>query len=924
MPAADRVATFGGLLRSCRLEVGLTQEALAERAGVGLRSVQLLEADGARPRRYTAAQLIAALGLPPERRAPFEAAATPAARRRPAAPTVPADGALAGRHPAIVTLAGPPPTNLPQPLGSLIGRDDDVAALRELLPSAEGRLVTLTGVGGAGKTRLALHVAAELLGAFADGVWFVEFAPTADPTLVPQVVAAALGVRDQPGAPLLDTLTGFLRPKALALVLDNCEHLVDACAALAERLLPACPGIRILATSREPLQVAGERRWRVLPLAVPDPDRVDSPDALAGYASIRLFVERARAVEPGFDLTAANAPAVAQVCARLDGIPLALELAASRVGVLAVEQIAERLDDCFQLLAGAARARPARQQTMRAALDWSHDQLGDAERAAFRRLAVFAGGWDLEAAEAIVGDGPWETGDAGYSSTPNNHHPSPDEVLDLLTLLVDKSLVMVEPMTSAARYRLLEPVRQYAHRQLAVRGETDDVRTRHAGWYLALAERAVPELRGPAQVAWQARLARDQDNLRAALLWAEGRGAAATGARLAVALVPFWEVHGSLSEGRRWLDAVLAAPGPLPGALRAKALLGTGRLAQWQADLDGAAARFEESRALACELGERLTVAESLTWLGTVRRRQRADADAVRLLQDGLAQHRALGDEWGAALALHNLGMVAANEGAFAQAVPFLEESLRHYRALGDVRSIAIAGLVLGTCLTVAGNLERAVGLLREGLAGLRAVADQAYLLSGLLTLAWLAAWMGQPIRAARLLGAAEALREALDATLAPVNRNSQDQALDWIRPRLGAAELAAAVAAGRALAPDEAIEEALSAVAPGPVIALTEGAPGATVAPAEPIDALTRREQEVAQLVTRDLADGEIAAALGIAVSTVGVHVHRILAKLGLRSRWQVADAMAVQTSSKVRGPKSRVPGPVTLTFGPSTSGSV
>jgi tetratricopeptide (TPR) repeat protein len=373
------------------------------------------------------------------------------------------------------------------------------------------------------------------------------------------------------------------------------------------------------------------------------------------------------------------------------------------------------------------------------------------------------------------------------------------------------------------RFGMLETVREYAQRSLMASGEDQEASQRHATYYAELAERAVPRLRGREQVAWQARLAHEQDNLRAALHWADGRGEVETVARLAVALVPFWEVHGNLREGRRWLDRVLAATSPMPGELRAKALLGTGRLAQWQADLEGAAARFEESRALASELGDRRTIAESLTWLGTVRRRQRADADAVRLLEDGLAEHRALGDEWGSALALYNLGMVAANEGSFARAAPLFDESLRLYHALGDVRLTAVAGLGLGTCLTVTGDRERAVGLLRESMAGLREVADQAYLLSGLLTMAWVSARVGQPTRAARLIGAAEALREALGATLAPVNRDSQEQALDWIRPRLSAAELAAAVDAGRGLAPVDAIEEALAAQASEP----DPGAPG-------------------------------------------------------------------------------------------------
>ena len=457
----DRATDFGAQLRRYREGAGLTQEALAERAGLAPSAVAALER-GRRKRPYphTVRRLAAALRLDPEQRAPFEAAGhRPRTSGVPALPVDETAGrAGAGREDVRgqgreETVAGQPapPSNLPAPRTALFGRAGEAAAVADLVGRGEECLITLTGVGGVGKTRLALQVAVALRdrpGAFPGGVWLVELAPVADPTLVPHAVAAALGVREAPGEAPLDALVTFARPRALLLVLDNCEHLLDACAALAERLLAACPAMRILATSREPLQVAGEVQRRVAPLAVPDPDQPSPVEDLAGYPAVQLFVARARAVAPDFALTPETAAAVAQVCARLAGIPLALELAAARVGVLSAAQIAARLDDCLRLLTGGSRAGPTRQQTLRAALDWSHDLVAAPERVAFRRLAVFAGGFDLEAAEAVCGDvGGRRAGDATAPGASRPPPPvlRPSEVLDALSHLVHRSLVVAEP-----------------------------------------------------------------------------------------------------------------------------------------------------------------------------------------------------------------------------------------------------------------------------------------------------------------------------------------------------------------------------------------------------------------------------------------------------------------------------------------------
>jgi len=393
----------------------------------------------------------------------------------------------------------PDRTNLPAPASSFVGRAWEVGDVAELVTHA--RLVTLTGPGGCGKTRLALEVAATLVDACLDGVWLVELAALADPTLVPRAVAAAFGLAEQPEQPLLATLSAFLRARDLLLVMDNCEHLLGACAALVAALLPACPHLRVLATSRERLAVPGEHPYLVPSLATPDPADPPSPEQLATYEAVRLFLERAGTRRPGLTLTAANAGAVAQICARLDGLPPAIELAAARVGVLPVEGIAARLDDRFRLLTGGPRTALPRQQTLRAAIDWSHALLDPAEQALFARLAVFAGGWTLEAAEAVCAE------DDGADV----------EALDLLGALVDKSLAHTRETPDTLRYGFLETVRAYARERLEASGESAQISRRHAAYYLALAERAETALWGPEQASWFRRLDVEQDNLRAAL-----------------------------------------------------------------------------------------------------------------------------------------------------------------------------------------------------------------------------------------------------------------------------------------------------------------------------------------------------------------------------------------------------------------------
>jgi len=454
---------------------------------------------------------------------------------------------------------------LPRRLTSFIGRESEIEEVRRLLGTTH--LLTVVGIGGAGKTRLALQVADRMVDEFPHGVHLVELAQVTDPDLVMHAVASSLGVREDPDRPLIESLTGYLQARRLLLVLDNCEHLIDAVAGLATELLGAAPGVKLFCTSRESLAIAGEAAWRIPSLSVPDPLRVFDRSALESFEAVRLFVERAAEVAPGFVLTEQNAPAVVQICRRLDGIPLAIELAASRVRVLTPDQIAARLDDRFRLLAGGSRTAMPRQQTLKAAMDWSYDLLTSNEAALLRRLSVFSRGCTLDAAEAVCAADDI----GGY------------EVLDLLMRLVDKSLVVAEEEEREIRYRLLETVRQYGRDKLVEAGEAPAVRHRHLDWFLALAERAGPKLHTADQLVWLRQLDADHDNIRGALEWALESADGEIPARMASSLWWFWTLRGHTSEGSEWLYKALARATE-PGSIRALTLASAGMLAFFAAD----------------------------------------------------------------------------------------------------------------------------------------------------------------------------------------------------------------------------------------------------------------------------------------------------------------------------------------------------
>jgi predicted ATPase/class 3 adenylate cyclase len=700
--------------------------------------------------------------------------------------------ALLGDFPPLRSLDAHP-HNLPIQLTSFIGRAREKAEVKRLLSTT--RFLTLTGSGGAGKTRLTLQVAAQLLEGFQDGVWLVELAALTDPSLVPKAVASALGVPEQPGRVLIETLVGSLRGKSVLLILDNCEHLVAACAHLTTALLLACPNLRILATSREALGVTGETTWRVPSLSVPDPQRLPPLDQFVQYEAVRLFIERAMANKPQFAVTSSNAPAVAQVCYRLDGIPLAIELAAARVKVLAVEQIAARLHDRFRLLTGGSRTALPRQQTLRAAMDWSYDLLAPKERAVLRRLSVFAGGCVLEAAEAIC---------AGKRIKQH-------EILDLLAKLVDKSLVNTETLGGEVRYRMPETIRQYAQDRLLASGEADEVRTRHRAWYLGLAERAEPRLHGPEETMWLDRLEAEHDNLRAALGWSSTEAEdAETWLRLVAALYRFWDSHTHWTEGGKWLETALAGSHHIKSTVRVKALYGEGLLVSRQGDYARAMALHEESLVLARELEDRTGIAMALLGRGVVTMHQGNLDAATALYEESLESFRNLEDKWLTAITLSMMGWVTRQKGDYMKAVAWCEESLAMFRTVGTKRWIAFALRLTGHAVRLQGDLERATGLYRESLALFKEVGDKYIATECIEGLALVASAQGCSERAARLFGVAEVARETFGIMTPRPEAGDQEQFWAAIRERPEGTAFAAAWTEGQAMTVEEAVDYAL------------------------------------------------------------------------------------------------------------------
>ena len=602
-----------------------------------------------------------------------------------------------------------PRSNLPHPVTSFVGRERELAELSTLLGGT--RLLTLTGAGGVGKTRLAMRLATALLTGYRDGACLVEFADLRDPDLVPQTAINALGLQEQPGRTLIQTLIDHLRARQLLLLLDNAEHLLPACAQLVDALLRQCPLVTLVVTSRERLGVPGEMTYRVPSLSVPDVTDEATPQGLMDYESVRLFAERVRLHRPHFTLTDQNTRAIANICRRLEGIALAIELAAARVRSMSVSDVDRRLDQRFALLTGGSRTLPARQQTLRAAIDWSFDLLDDTEKTLFCAISVFAGGFTLEAAERVC---------AGEAI------PAHD-VLDLLTSLTDKSLVVVEDRDAGTRYRLLETVREYATERARGLFGRAPWSARHLAYFFALAEEAESKLKGIDQQAWLDRLETEHDNFRAALARSTAvHGDGTTGLLLASAFARFWLVRGYLTEGRGWFSRLLAAAPGADSATRSKALNWAGIFAWKQGDYRAAQEFYEQSLTLRQELGDRKGIGAVLNNQGLLAYEQ-GDYRTARLLhQESLVIDRELGDRWGVGVSLIHLASLAMMQGDYAAARALNQESLAIFREFGDRGHVANALRSLGNLRSQEGEHEAARALYDESLTMCRELGDRS------------------------------------------------------------------------------------------------------------------------------------------------------------------------------------------------------
>ena len=767
--------------------------------------------------------------------------------------------------------------NLPVQATRLLGREREVDDIRQLLVRDRARLVTLTGPGGTGKTRLSLQIAAELVDGLADGAFMVALAPISDPALVPSAIAQVLGVRDMGGRPILEGIKEHLRRKDLLLLLDNYEQIIAAASVVAE-LLASCPDLKILVTSREPLNVRGEREYAVPPLGLPDTHRRATPEMLARSSAAALFVERAEAIRADFAVTPENAPVIADICARLDGLPLAIELAAARIRLLAPEAMLARLERRLPLLTHGAQDLPARQRTLRDAIAWSYELLTPAEQTLFRRMAIFVSGCTLDAAEATstadVGDRRWAL--------------AADDVLDGIESLIAKNLLRrVSGPDGAVRITMLETIREFGLEQLSEAGELHTMRRWHSTYFLDLAERAEPGMRGPEQIVWLDRLEAEHDNLRAALRWYLADGADIDRAlRLAGALVWFWLTRAHITEGRQWLEIVRERPG---GALEAyfKVCHGAGWLAHIQHDPAAARSPADAALTIAQELGD----PRALSWALVLRARISyfaGDAETVRLLaaQALAAAHEAC-DEWLAAWALHIHALAAHIAADYPTARGYYEQSLAIRQRLGHLEGVGMCHMLMGMVAYSEGDYEPAIGPSREGLLILRQVG-QHIVHNSLAIFAGLAVRLGQAQRAARLAGATRAYSDLININPIPLAQAIEAQVPALVQQALGSDEFDQAWAEGQALSLDEAITEALLIEASPVTVAPPPDRP---VAARASLGGLSPREIEVLRFVAAGRTNGDIAGELVLSIRTVERHILHIYEKIGARGR---ADAIS------------------------------
>ncbi|HVF99500.1 MAG TPA: tetratricopeptide repeat protein [Chloroflexia bacterium] len=831
--------------------------------------------------------------------------------------------------------------NLPVQPTPFIGRDKEVEAVCALLRREAVRLVTLTGPGGTGKTRMAVQVGGQLLLDFRHGVFFVALASITDIALVATTIAQTLGVMEAAHRPIVETLKAYLRDRHILLILDNFEQIVDASPVVAD-IMSGAAGLKVLVTSREILHLRGEHEFPVPPLGLPDTRHLPPPESLAQYEAVRLFVDRAVALRPDFEVTSDNAPAVAEICASLDGLPLAIELAAARIKILSPEAMLSRLQNHgvdggngrLKLLVGGHRDLPARQQTLRSTIGWSYDLLNEGERMLFRRLSVFAGGRSFEAIEAVC----------------NADGALPLDTLEGTASLVDKNLLQQRPgLTGEDRFVMLETIQEYAREQLEESDEAEALQEQHATYFMEMAERAEPELRGPRQAEWLERLEAEHDNLRAAIRWATENGRTETALRLGAALVEFWKARGHLTEGRTWLEAALETSNT-PTQARARALMSAGNLASAQGDYARASAVLLESLGLFRQLGDRVRIASTLKNLGNDARLQGNYDAAYTYFEEGLQIARELGNRQETGTMLGDIGIVAQSMGDQEAARAYYEESLQIRRELKDRRGIAMMLVNLGELARGEGDYDTAQGLYEEGLAIARELGDKwgvgmvlhnlghvayhrqkygqaldlftqsmsiFYEMRNKRDIAYCLAALGGvyaaqrlPERAAILFSAAQSLSNTISAHLDPADLIEYQRNLATARSQMSIEGWERAWRQGQRMTLDEAVayglERAQQVKATAPLSPLlttplqtmnTGPIPNLPSAPlntatlntgqlGEHPAGLSEREVEVLRLVATGLTDGQVADKLMISPRTVNRHLSSIYSKLNVTSR--------------------------------------
>lgn len=795
--------SFGELLRDQRRAAGMTQEELAERSGLSVRSISDLERGSAHvPRRDSVDLIVRALGLDTPARTAFEALVD---RRR-------------GPRPDQAPGLEPPPAdaqanhNLPRQLTSFVGREGQRTELARAL--AASPLLTLTGAGGVGKTRLALELVRDHSTRYTDGVWLVELAGLADPSLVPSTVASVLGMVEPADRTIVAALVDYIKPRHLLLVLDNCEHLIQACAELTARLLRDCPGLHVVATSREALATPGEVTWVVPPLELPDLEQSVSLDSITGGAAVRLFVDRARAMQSSLALTDQTVRAIARICIRLDGIPLAIELAAARLRAMTVEELAARLDGDRPPPVGNRRTGQPHHQTLRATIQWSYHLLDQHEQALFRRLSVFAGGWTLRAAEEVC----------------SGQGIEPTSVVDLVTQLVDKSMVLLETRLGMARYRFLEPIRQFALEQLESSGEVAVWRARHADGVLALAVQGEAQLAGREEITSLDRLELEHDNVRLALRWFVALPDGESALRLSTAMWRFWERRGHYQEGCGWLDRALAGAATGPAATRGNALNALAMLHWATGHADVAGPLAEQALGLCRTAGDGRGVAWALISLGMIAYYQNDPQPALAQLEESVPLARTAADMPLLSLALSCLGRVLlwANGPDEPRALSILEQSLSQAQGADSHHARGQALSALGELAWRRGDAEHATRLWKQALELRRQLRDRRGTATNLRQLGLAAAACGQLQRAAWLWGAAASQRAAIGLELRHDEQAEQAQLVATATQKMGEAAFTAAWTDGQAASVEDAVTRALEADCrrrPGSATAAARGA---------------------------------------------------------------------------------------------------